>query len=142
MYELKSVKIKIKEAEPLLSNTPVNTPKEAVKLIGKEMEDLDREVLMVVNLQSDLRPINVNLVAVGVLDSALVHPREVFKSAILSNAASIIMIHNHPSGKLMPSKDDLDMTERIKKAGEIIGIKLLDHVIAGKNGELCSILNS
>ena len=142
MYELKSVKIKIKETEPLLSNTPVNTPKEAVKLIGKEMEDLDREVLMVVNLQSDLRPINVNLVAVGVLDSALVHPREVFKSAILSNAASIIMIHNHPSGKLMPSKDDLDMTERIKKAGEIIGIKLLDHVIAGKNGELCSILNS
>ena len=142
MYELKSVKIKIKEAEPLLSNTPVNTPKEAVKLIGKEMEDLDREVLMVVNLQSDLRPINVNLVAVGVLDSALVHPREVFKSAILSNAASIIMIHNHPSGKLVPSKDDIDMTERIKKAGEIIGIKLLDHVIAGKNGELCSILNS
>ncbi len=142
MYELKRVKIKIKETEPLLSNTPVNTPKEAVKLIGKEMEDLDREVLMVVNLQSDLRPINVNLVAVGVLDSALVHPREVFKSAILSNAASIIMIHNHPSGKLMPSKDDLDMTERIKKAGEIIGIKLLDHVIAGKNGELCSILNS
>jgi DNA repair protein RadC len=67
----------------------------------------------------------------GTLHSSLVHPREVFKAAILSNAAGFILAHNHPSGELTPSKDDIAVTERIKEAGDLLGIDLLDHIIVG-----------
>ena len=74
----------------------------------------------------------------GTLDSSLVHPREVFRGAILHNAASIILCHNHPSGDSAPSREDMKVTERIKQAGKVLGIDLLDHVIIG-NGEYTSI---
>jgi DNA repair protein RadC len=67
----------------------------------------------------------------GTLDSTLVHPREVFKAAILANAAAIILTHNHPSGDPTPSPDDLALTQRLVQAGQIIGIDVLDHVIVG-----------
>lgn len=139
-YKLKQVSIKLIENVPLMSDEPITTPEAAVKVLANELQQFDREVLCVVNLQADLRPINMNLVSVGSLSSTMVHPREVFKSAILSNAESIIMVHNHPSGSLKPSKCDQDVTEWIKNAGDLIGIQLLDHVIVGKNREFYSIM--
>jgi DNA repair protein RadC len=73
----------------------------------------------------------VNTVSIGDLGSATAHPREVFKPAILANAASILMLHNHPSGDPTPSADDIDVSRRINDAGQLLGIELLDHVVIG-----------
>lgn len=139
-YGLKQVSIRLIEAASLFSDEPVTSPEVAVKVLAREFQQFDRELISVINLQADLRPINTNLVTVGSLSSAMVHPREIFKSAILSNAESIIMIHNHPSGNLTLSEYDRQITERIQKAGELLGIPLLDHIITGKNGEFYSIM--
>ena len=73
------------------------------------------------------------MISLGSLTSSLVHPREVFKTAILQNSASIILIHNHPSGDPAPSNDDIEITQRLKTAGDSLGIKILDHIIVGDN---------
>ncbi len=78
--------------------------------------------------------IGIEVVSVGSLTASIVTPRELFKSAILESAAAVIISHNHPSGDPAPSQDDIRLTERISKAGEILGIKLLDHVIIGELG--------
>jgi len=78
--------------------------------------------------------IGMDVVSVGTLTQSCAHPRELFKAAILSNAASIILVHNHPSGDPAPSVDDAQLTARISKAGEILGIRLLDHIIIGELG--------
>ena len=75
--------------------------------------------------------IGINTVAIGVLSSCPIHPREVFKPAILANAAGVILVHNHPSGDPYPSQDDLLLTNRLKEAGEVLGIQVMDHVILG-----------
>lgn len=95
------------------------------------MCQFDREVVCVVNLSSDLKPINVHFASVGSLNEAMAHPRELFKSSILSNAASMMLIHCHPSGNIFPSKADTMMTDRMNKLCELIGIPLLDHIIVG-----------
>ena len=77
------------------------------------------------------QPTSISVVSIGSLNSAIVHPREVYKTAILSNAASIIIAHNHPSGIVDPSHEDITLTNRLDEAGKIIGIKLLDHLIIG-----------
>ena len=84
---------------------------------------------MIICLNTRNRVICINTVSIGSLNASLVHPREVFKPAILANAASIILAHNHPSGETEPSKDDIEITKRVKEAGNLLGIELLDHVI-------------
>ena len=80
-----------------------------------------------------------NIVSVGTINSALVNPREIFKSSILSNACAIIAVHNHPSGNIMPSREDVNITKRLKMSGAILGIDLLDHIIiGGTSGEMYS----
>ena len=96
-YNLAHVAVRMVDEPPLISDEPMNSPDAAVRVIGAFLEGMDREYFCVVNLQSDLRPMSVNIVSIGALSCSVVHPREVFKSAILSNAASIILIHNHPS---------------------------------------------
>lgn len=76
-------------------------------------------------------PTNISVVSVGTLNKAIVHPREVFKTAILSNAASIMAFHNHPSDETAPSQQHIQLTNRLYEAGELLGIKLLDHLIIG-----------
>lgn len=90
---------------------------------------LDREEFWVVHLDGKGRMQGTHCVSVGSLNATLVHAREVFKAAIIANAASILLVHNHPSGDPMPSPEDIALTERLKKASEIIGIKIVDHVI-------------
>jgi len=80
----------------------------------------------------------VEVVSIGTLNSALVHPREVFKGAIINSANSIILAHNHPSGDPSPSNEDKEITNRLVEAGEIIGISVLDHIVIGSNDKFVS----
>lgn len=91
----------------------------------------DKEVLVVFCLDPTNRIISREIVSVGIADASLVHPREVFRKAILSNAISIAISHNHPSGSPYPSDADIKVTNKLKESGILLGIKLLDHVIVG-----------
>ena len=125
------VRIRIVPDRRLATQEPVSTPMEAVDLITREFGDLDREVFMVLNLTCHLQVINLNICSMGTLNYTVVHPREVFKASILSNASAVLLIHNHPSGILEPSKEDIDLTERMVSAGKVLGIDVLDHLIIG-----------
>ena len=92
---------------------------------------MDREVLCVINMKTDGTPINCHFASIGCLNESMAHPREIFKASILSNAATIMLMHNHPSGNLTPSKHDTMMTDRMAKMCELMGIPLIDHVIVG-----------
>ena len=109
----------------------INTPQDAVHLVEDFLAYSDREKVVAICLDVKNQPTAISTISMGTLHSSLVHPREVFKAAILSNAAGFILAHNHPSGELTPSSDDISVTERIKKAGELLGIDLLDHIIVG-----------
>ena len=100
-------------------------------MIKEQLEVLDREQFIIACLNTKNEPINITVVSVGSLNKAIVHPREVFKTAILSNAASVMAFHNHPSGDTTPSDQDIQLTHRLVEAGELLGIKLLDHLIIG-----------
>lgn len=123
----------VKESSVLYNGRFINEPKQGVELVKPFLENSDREKLIVVGLDTKNQPTFLETVSVGTLSSSMVHPREVFKSAILGNSASIIMFHNHPSGNSNPSKDDINITTRIFEAGKILGINLIDHIIIGDN---------
>lgn len=109
----------------------ISKPKDAAVLVMQEMKSLNKEVLKVILLNTKNVVIRIIDVSVGSLNSSIVHPREVFHSAILSHSASIIICHNHPSGDPTPSTEDINITHRLKECGKIIGIDLLDHIIIG-----------
>ncbi|MBK9948277.1 MAG: JAB domain-containing protein [Nitrospira sp.] len=94
---------------------------------------LDREQFLVCCLDAKNVSIGVNIVSIGSLTLSLVHPREVFKPAILLNACAIIAVHNHPSGDPTPSAEDRTLTTRLREAGDLLGIRLLDHLILGED---------
>ena len=96
--------------------------------------DLDREHFVVLMLGADSSLLGVNTVSIGAVTKSLVHPREVFKPAILANAQAIVLAHNHPYGSLEPSEEDVKTTEVIKNAGQILGINLIDHMIWSYDG--------
>lgn len=111
----------------------ISSPSDLVDVLEGEMSCLNQEVLKVVLLNTKNCIIGVKDIFKGSLNSSIVHPREIFKAAINKNSASIIICHNHPSGDPAPSKEDINITLRIKECGSIIGIHLLDHIIIGKN---------
>ena len=130
-YGLEVVNIRLVKEQTLYSDKPAGSPKEAIEIVADELASIDREVFCVMNLNTKGKAINLNVVSVGVLDSTMIHPREVFKSVILSNAAAVILFHNHPSGVIEPSPEDFETTKRLIEAGEILGIKVVDHLIVG-----------
>lgn len=136
---LKHVGIRMVEEPPLLSSEPMNNPEAAVRVLGKWLSEMDRELFCVVNLNTNLTPINMNVVSMGALNTVYVNPRETMKSAILSNAAYLMLVHNHPSGSLNPSKEDITITDRIQNAAAVMGIPVLDHIIVGRNQEFFSL---
>ena len=136
--KLEQVAIRMVEQPPLYSNEPMNNPDAAIRVMNEFLSQMDRELFCIVNLQADLTPINMNIVSVGSLNEALINPREIFKSAILSNAHSMMLIHNHPSGNLTPSTSDIQTTARMQELGELMGISLVDHIITGRNGNYYS----
>lgn len=109
----------------------IRNPREVCTLVMEEMCYLDREHFRVVLLNTKNRVLAVETISVGSLNSSLVHPREVFKRAVQSSAAAVILVHNHPSGDPAPSPEDLEITRRLCEAGRLIGIDVLDHIIIG-----------
>ena len=112
-----------------VTSKPINHPEMILKQLQDLFEDTDREAFYIICLDQKMKVIGVNLVSTGTLTASLVHPREVFKVAILLNAAWLIAVHNHPSGTPQPSNEDHRLTKRLQDAGELMGIKLRDHII-------------
>ena len=121
----------VKESSFLYQTRQILSPNDAYEMIKEQLEGLDREQFIIACLNTKNEPTNISVVSVGSLNKAIVHPREVFKTAILSNAASVMAFHNHPSGETTPSQQDIQLTHRLYEAGELLGIKLLDHLIIG-----------
>ena len=109
-----------------------------VAKIMKEEARADRECFWILHLNSRNRVIEKELVSIGTANSSLVHPREVFKKAIVNGAKGIITVHNHPSGSLDPSYEDSEIWEKLKKSGEILGIKVMDNIILTPSGSYYS----
>ena len=137
-FSIDQVAIRMVKDPPLYADYPLDSPRAVIRLMADTLKEYDREVVAVINLKTNSEPINVNLVSIGTLNQALSHPRELFKSIILSNAAGIIMLHNHPSGKLQPSKDDIMITENMANLCGMLDVKLRDHIILGPGEEYYS----
>jgi len=111
----------------------IKTPDDVIAQVKSRLKNKKKEHFITLLLDTRNQLLGVNTVSIGSLDSSIVHPREVFKDAISASAASVIFVHNHPSGDPQPSGDDIKMTKRLVEAGEIVGIEVLDHiVIAGE----------
>ncbi|RGC71192.1 hypothetical protein DW655_14120 [Lachnospiraceae bacterium AM23-2LB] len=124
----------------LLEEQILDSPQAVVELMAKELSQYDREVFCILNMKNNGQIINMNLVSVGTINASLVIPMEVFKSSILANASAIIGLHNHPSGNVKPSKEDMIVTRKRQKCGQLLGIELLDHIIVGgTNGKMLNM---
>ncbi|PIC95708.1 DNA repair protein RadC [Sporosarcina sp. P26b] len=123
----------VKEASLLYKDRAIRSPEDGYNLFKQFLGELDREYFVVMCLDVKNQPTAMNVCHIGSLNASLVHPREIMKSAILSNAASIIVLHNHPSGQPEPSPEDIDVTKRLVEAGSIMGIELLDHIVIGSD---------
>ena len=132
-YGLDQVSVHLVKEQPLLTNEGITNPESAVRILADAFRDYDREVVGVVHLRNDNVPINMTIASIGTLNSSLAHPREIMKAAFLSNAASILLFHNHPSGRLEPSKEDIALTNRMQQLCTLAGIPVLDHIILGKD---------
>lgn len=115
-------------------NKLVSSPKDIFNLVKGKLKDYQKEHFFVVSLDSRNSVISIDKISIGTLNANLVHPREVFKTAISHHAAQIIVVHNHPSGALEPSEDDLEITKKLITSGKILGIEVIDHIIITKNG--------
>lgn len=133
MNSLDIVGIRLVKDNTLLSEKRIRTPKDVIEILSNELQFLDREVMMSVNFNNKNQVINAHLVSMGSINASLVDPKNIFKTALLSNASNIMLLHNHPSGDCSPSKEDIEVTEIISKNCKMLGMNLLDHVIIGKN---------
>ena len=130
-FKLDVVCVKLVKNSPILSDRKIDSPEAVLELINELLKDIDREILFVINLKADGTPINFHVVSVGSLDASIASPRELLKASILSNAAKMIIGHTHPSGSLVPSQYDIQVTDRMSQLCNLVGIPLLDHVIFG-----------
>lgn len=118
---------------PGASNIKISSPESVLKLVKNRLKGKKKEHFLIVLLDIRNHPIDVRTVSIGSLDSSIVHPREVFKEAISYSAASVIFVHNHPSGDPEPSGDDIQLTRQLAEAGKLLGIEVLDHLIICDN---------
>src|SRR5438093_93583 len=121
----------VRESRLHCYNKQIRSSADAGALVHAYLADVDREHFVVLMLDTKNKVIAISTVSIGSLNASIVHPREVFKPAILSNAAAIILAHNHPSGQPHPSQEDRVLTVRLVAAGKLLGISVLDHVIIG-----------
>ncbi len=125
------------ELEPELKNFDIKDPESVVKAIRASIKDKAKEHFKLILLNPRNKIIGISTISIGTLNASLVHPREVFKDAIMHTAASVVLAHNHPSGDPEPSEDDIKITKKLVDSGKILGIEVLDHIIIGKNN-FCS----
>ena len=138
-YEMEQVSIRLVKEPPLISPEPLTGPESAVNILGEYLRDFDRELMIVVNLRTDGKPINMNVMSIGTINASIAVPREALKTSILSNAASVLLFHNHPSGSLKPSAEDIRATDRMIKAYDLLGMSVLDHIILGPDNRFYSM---
>ena len=129
--KLEQVSIRLVKEKTLYSDHAIISPEDAINVVADAICEYDREVLCVINLNNAGKPINLNIASIGNAYETIADPSQAFKSSILSNASRIILLHNHPGNELQPSSADIQMTDRMSKAGELLGIPVLDHVIVG-----------
>jgi len=113
--------------------TQIRVPKDVFDYFVDDLKDKKKEFFYVLLLDSKNNIIRHKLISIGTLNENVIHPREVFKSAMKCSANAVILVHNHPSGDVEPSPEDLEVTERFKEIGKLVGIKVLDHVIIGRD---------
>ncbi len=135
LVRLEMIKDKSVEYENICFRNSRDLADIGFKLLGKA----DREIFLLICLDTKNRINAVQEVSIGSLSSSIVHPREIYKLAILNNSASVAFLHNHPSGDTEPSRDDVSITRKLIESGNILGIKVLDHVIIG-DGAYLSLL--
>ena len=136
VYE--NFKIEEDVSQYLGSGSRFTTPEQIYETFRFLMHET-KENFVTLHLDGKNRVVCMDTVSIGSLNQSIVHPREVFKTACLSNAAAVILVHQHPSGDAAPSREDIEITKRLKEAGDIMGIKVLDHVIVG-DGEYVSFV--
>lgn len=136
IYETISVKESI--TNYLKTGTRFTEPRQVYETFSFLMHET-KEMFLTLHLDGKNRIIAMDVVSIGSLNQSIVHPREVFKTACLSNAAALLLIHQHPTGDPAPSSEDISITRRLKEAGELMGIKVLDHIIVG-DGEYLSFV--
>lgn len=129
--EIISLRMVREKTSLLYPNRTIRTPEDAANLFRQFIGDCDRESFCILCLNTKNEPTALHQVSTGTLNASLVHPREAYKLAILANSASIIAAHNHPSGEPTPSPEDVELTERLRDSGTLLGIDLLDHIIIG-----------
>ncbi len=128
----------VKDFSILYSPRRLESPTAAANLARGFLEESDREKFIVICLSTKNEPSCINITSIGSLNCSIVHPREIFKIAFLSNAANVILAHNHPSGIPDPSHEDMEITKRLVEAGKILGIQVLDHLIIGSENSYFS----
>ena len=138
-YEMDQVSIRMVKERPLISDRPITGPESAVNILGEYLGDFDRELMVLVNLRTDGKPINMNIMSVGTINASIACPREALKASILSNAAAVMLFHNHPSGNLTPSREDIMTTDKMIKAYRLMDIQVLDHIIIGPDRQFYSM---
>ena len=117
----------------------ISTPEDVVSVLGAWLRGADREHFVTLALNTKNRLLKVIEVSIGSLNASIVHPRELFKGAVRLSAASVVIAHNHPSGDPTPSAADIQLTRRIVRAGDVLGIEVLDHVVIGESGDHASL---
>ncbi|HIJ87415.1 MAG TPA: JAB domain-containing protein [Desulfuromonadales bacterium] len=125
----------VRERELFYDGNRLTQPDMATSAFCALIGNPDREYFVALLLDGKNKIIGIHTVSQGSLNQSVVHPRETFKSAILANAAAVILAHNHPSGDLTPSSEDIAITRRLKEAGDILGIKVLDHIIVNTESQ-------
>jgi len=128
--KIEHVKVKlVRESIEWYGNNIIRCPEDGAKIANAYLDGSDREMFIVLGLDTKNKVNFIETVSIGTVNGAMVHPREVFKSLIVGNATNFIVAHNHPSGDVSPSQDDINVTERLKKASELLGISMLDSLI-------------
>ncbi len=125
---------KRQDLEPELKDFNIKDPQSVVKAIRASIKDKAKEHFKLILLNPRNKIIGISTISIGTLNTSLAHPREIFKEAIIHNAMSVVLAHNHPSGDPEPSEDDLTITKRLTEAGKILGIEVIDHIIITKIG--------
>jgi DNA repair protein RadC len=128
----------VKERQLFYNGNRLTMPEQAAAAFCALTGNPDREYFAALLLDGKNRVVSIHQVSQGSLNQSIVHPRETFKAALLANAAAIILVHNHPTGDLTPSREDIEITRRLREAGELLGIRVLDHVIVDTDTTECS----
>jgi DNA repair protein RadC len=124
---------------PMADRELCTSPEQAADVLAPHFFGLDREACFAVHLDTKHRSLGVEMVSLGSADHTFMAPREVYRGALLANATALILAHNHPSGDHTPSRDDEQLTRRLNRAGELVGVDLLDHLVFGEDGTWTSL---